>query len=176
VVIDNGIASDEDACEIKASWNAAICDGDIGRFSIAGNFSGFEAGPITDPIILQRKGRRFEYTGETTIGSGAEVRVETGRTSLSLSLTEMDDGSSVILELPGFTTATGGMEKSSLAELREAGETSWFSEDGKLWAKLVVDNAAGLTVSPGTNAPPGSAARALPVGATIEVGRASLGG
>ncbi len=68
IVIDNGIASDEQACEIKASWNAAICKGDIGRFSIAGNFSGFETGPITDPIILQRKGRRFEYTGETTIG------------------------------------------------------------------------------------------------------------
>src|SRR5690606_25052916 len=141
IVIDNGIASDEGACEIKASWNAAICKGDMGRFSIAGNFSGFETGPITDPIILQRAGRRFEYTGETTIGSGAEVRVETSRDTLSLSLTEMDDGSSVILELPGFTAAVGGAEASSLAALREAGETSWYRENGTLWAKLVVDNA-----------------------------------
>ncbi|MBN1510407.1 MAG: G8 domain-containing protein, partial [Phycisphaerae bacterium] len=77
IVLDNGIAADEESCKIKASWNAAICTGDMGRFSIAGNFSGFQAGPITDPIILQRGGRRFEYTGEATIGSGAEVRVET---------------------------------------------------------------------------------------------------
>jgi cell migration-inducing and hyaluronan-binding protein len=175
IVIDNGIASDERACEIKSTWNAAVCRGDMGRFSIAGNFSGFDTGPITDPIILQRNGRRFEYTGETTIGSGAEVRVETARKSLSLSLTEMDDGSSVLFELPGFV-AGGGVEKSSLAELGDARETSYFSKDGTLWVKLVVDNAAGLTVSPGSNAPPGLAARALPVGATIEVAREGLGG
>jgi cell migration-inducing and hyaluronan-binding protein len=171
IVIDNGIAADEEACEIKASWNAAICTGDIGRFSIAGNFSGFETGPITDPIILQRKGRRFEYTGETTIGSGAEITVETARDTLSLSLTEMDDGSSVIFELPGFTAATGGAQTSSLAELRDAGETSWYGENGTLWAKLVVDNAAGLKVSPGSNAPPGFGASALPVGAKLDVGK-----
>ena len=42
-----------------------------------------------------------------------------------------------------------------------------------VWAKLVVDNAAGLTLSPqaGGNAPPGLAARALPVGAKLEVSR-----
>jgi cell migration-inducing and hyaluronan-binding protein len=176
IVIDNGIASDEDACEIKSSWNAAICTGDIGRFSIAGNFSGFQTGPITDPIILQRNGRRFEYVGEATIGSGAEVRVETARDTLSLSLTEMDDGSSVILEFPGFTAATGGVETSSLAALREARETSWFKGGDTLWAKLVVDNAAGLTVSPGSNAPPGFAARALPVGARLDVSKEGLGG
>ncbi|MBT2135936.1 hypothetical protein KK137_16495, partial [Croceibacterium sp. LX-88] len=176
IVIDNGIAADEEACQIKATWNAAICKGDIGRFSIAGNFSGFETGPITDPIILQRHGKRFEYVGETTIGSGAELRVETARDKLSLSLTEMDDGSSVILEFPGFKAATGGVEKASLAALREARETSWFRDGDTLWAKLVVDNAAGLTVSPGNNAPPGLSARALPVGAMIEVGKEGLGG
>ncbi|MGD8843168.1 MAG: G8 domain-containing protein, partial [Gammaproteobacteria bacterium] len=41
VVIDNGIAASEDSCEIKATWGAAVCTGDMGRFSIAGNFSGF---------------------------------------------------------------------------------------------------------------------------------------
>jgi cell migration-inducing and hyaluronan-binding protein len=147
----------------------------MGRFSIAGDFNPFQAGPITDPIILQRHGRRFEYTGETTIGSGAEVRVETSRKSLSLSLTEMDDGSSVIFELPGFTAAAGGAEKSSLAELREARQTSWYSKDGTLWAKLVVDNAAGLKVSSGSNAPPGFGARALPVGALLDVSKADGG-
>jgi len=173
IVIDNGIAADEKSCEIKPGWNAAICDGDIGRFGIAGNFSGFETGPITDPIILQRGGRRFEYTGETTLGSGAEVRVETARETLSLSLTQMDDGSSVILELPGFAAASGAAQASSLAELREARQTSYFSDGETLWAKLVVDNAAGLTLSPqaGGNAPPGLAARALPVGAKLDVSR-----
>src|SRR5690606_33424324 len=175
IVIDNGIASNDETCEIRQSWGAAVCTGDMGRFNIAGNFSGFETGPITDPIILQRDGRRFEYIGETTIGSGAEVRVETSRDTLSLSLTEMDDGSSVILELPGFTAAAGGAETSSLAALREAGETSWYSENGTLWAKLVVDNAAGLTVSPGGNAPPGLAVRALPVGAKLDVSRSDDG-
>ncbi|OYW46152.1 MAG: hypothetical protein B7Z33_08355 [Sphingomonadales bacterium 12-68-11] len=175
IVIDNGIAADEESCQIKASWNAAICDGDLGRFSIAGNFSGFQTGPITDPIILQRHGRRHEYTGEATLGSGAELRVETSRETLSLSLTEMDDGSWIILELPGYAAATGAAQAPSLAALREARRTSYYSENGTMWAKLVVDNAAGLTMSPGSNAPPGAAARALPVGAKLEVSKAPSG-
>ncbi len=149
IVLDNGIASDEEACEIRPSWNAAVCRGDFGRFGVGGNF-GFGDGPIADPVMLSRKGRRFEYTGETTIRSGADVRVETSRKSLSLSLREMDDGSWVIFELPGFSTAAGGAQKSSMAALREASETSYYSENGTLWAKLVVDNAAGLNVSIGT--------------------------
>ena len=98
--------------------------------------------------------------------------METSRKSLSLSLTEMDNGSSVIFELPGFTAATGGAEKSSLAELREASETSWYSKDGTLWAKLVVDNAAGLKISLGSNAPPGFGAGGVPVGALLDVSKA----
>jgi cell migration-inducing and hyaluronan-binding protein len=149
IVLDNGIASDEDACQIKPEWHAAVCRGDFGHFAVGGNF-GFGGEPIADPVMLSRNGRRWEYTGQTTLRSGADVRVETARPSLSLSLTEMDTGSSVIVELPGFTAAGGGAEKPSLAELREATETSWFREDGKLWVKLVVDNAAGLNVTVGT--------------------------
>src|SRR5690606_23341803 len=134
-----GIASDEDTCQIKPSWNAAICTGDMGRLSIAGNFSGFESGPITNPIILQRNGRRFEYTGGNTIGSGAELRVETARASLSFALSEMDQGSYVVFELPEFTKATTGTEQSSLAALKDASETSWFRDDKSLWVKLVAD-------------------------------------
>ncbi|HLV07976.1 MAG TPA: hypothetical protein VKY80_09925, partial [Croceibacterium sp.] len=44
----------------------------------------------------------------------------------------------------------GGTEQPSLAALREASETSYFKDDGKLWVKLVVDNDAGLNVSIGT--------------------------
>ena len=43
IVIDNGIASDEGSCEMKAAWSAAVCKGDMGRFSIAGDFDAFGA-------------------------------------------------------------------------------------------------------------------------------------
>jgi len=142
IVIDNGIASHEDACDIRPSWGAAICKGDIGRFSIAGSFNGFETGPIADPIILQRNGRRFEYIGETTIGSGAELRVETGRETLSLSLREMDKGSWVMFELPGFAKSATGAAQDSLAALRAAQGTAYYKDGDKLWVKLVVEDAA----------------------------------
>jgi cell migration-inducing and hyaluronan-binding protein len=149
IVLDNGIASDEQACEIKPAWNAAVCRGDFGRFAVGGNF-GFGNAPVADPVILSRNGRRFEYTGETTLRSGADVRVETARETLALSLREMDDGSSVIVELPGFATAKGGAQQTSLDALRAANETSYYSDNGTLWAKLVVDNTAGLNVAIGT--------------------------
>ncbi|MGC1269422.1 MAG: G8 domain-containing protein [Croceibacterium sp.] len=142
IVIDNGIASHESDCEIRASWNAAVCRGDIGRFSIAGNFNGFETGPITQPIILQRNGKRFEYNGETTVGSGAELRVETARDTLALSLREMDKGSFVIFELPGYATSASGLPADSLATLRNAAETAWFKDKDSLWVKLVVADPA----------------------------------
>lgn len=141
IVIDNGIASHEEDCEIRPSWNAAICRGDVGRFSISGDFREFETGPIADPIILQRNGRRFEYNGETTIGSGAELRVETGRDSLSLSLREMDQSSFVIFELPGFAVSTGGAQADNLAALHDAKETAYFKDGDTLWVKLKVEDA-----------------------------------
>jgi cell migration-inducing and hyaluronan-binding protein len=168
IVIDNGIASHEEACEMKPSWNAAVCTGDMGRFSIAGNFSGFQTGPITNPIILQRNGRRFEYTGGNTIGSGAELRVETARDTLTLSLQQMDNGSFVIFELPEFTTAAAGVEQSSLAALKNASETSYYKGDGALWVKLVVADAGGSVVPDGPGGPGGGG----PGGATrIDVSR-----
>jgi cell migration-inducing and hyaluronan-binding protein len=169
VVIDNGIASHEDACEIRPSWNAAICTGDMGRFSIAGQFGGFQSGPIAEPIILQRNGRRFEYIGENTLGSGAELRVETSRETLSLSLREMDQGSFVILELPGFATAAGGARADSLDALRGANTTSHFRDGETLWVKLVVEDADG-------EGPVVEQVGNLTAQATIEVGRESLGG
>jgi cell migration-inducing and hyaluronan-binding protein len=137
IVIDNGIASDEEACQIKPSWGAAVCQGDFGRFSLGANV-GFGNGPIPDPIMLSRNGRRFEYTGGATIRSGAEVSVETARESLSLSLSEMDAGADVIFELPGFSAAAGGMEASSLDALRSANGTAYFKDDESLWVKMVV--------------------------------------
>jgi cell migration-inducing and hyaluronan-binding protein len=168
IVIDNGIASDEEACEMEPSWNAAVCTGDMGRFSIAGNFSGFQTGPITNPIILQRNGRRFEYNGGTTIGSGADVRVETARESLSLSLQEMDQGSFVIFEFPEFTTAAGGVEQGSLDALKGASETSYYRADEALWVKLVVADAGGAA---GTGGPGGPGDGGPASGTSIDVSR-----
>jgi cell migration-inducing and hyaluronan-binding protein len=169
IVIDNGIASHEDACEIRPGWNAAVCRGDIGRFSISGDFAAFQTGPIANPIILQRNGRRFEYIGETTIGSAAEIRVETARDTLALSVREMDQASFVIFELPGFATTTSGAAAASLAALREATTTAYYRDGETLWVKLVVDDAnhAGAVVEQVGN---------LTAQATIEVGRTSLGG
>lgn len=151
IVIDNGIASDEEACEIKPSWGAAVCQGDFGRLSLGGGFGFFGGGAPADPIVLSRNGREFEFRGQTTIRSGAEVTVDTARESVPLTLSAMDDGSWVIFELPGFTTATAGTEQSSLAGLRESGDTSYYQDGDTLWVKLVVDNAA----SPGGPAGPG---------------------
>src|SRR5688572_2212411 len=35
IVINGGIAIDE-ACEIKPTWNAAVCKGDVGRMTVGG--------------------------------------------------------------------------------------------------------------------------------------------
>ena len=169
IVIDNGIAADEESCEIKVGWNAAICDGDIGRFSIAGDFNAFETGPIAEPIILQRYGRRFEYVGETTIGSGAELRVETARETLSLALREMDEGGFVLFELPGFSTTAGGRQEQSLDALRKADSTAFFQDGDTLWVKLVVEDAS-------ANGPVVERVGNLTAQVSIEVGRNRLGG
>jgi hypothetical protein len=144
VVIDNGIAAHEKDCEIRSSWGAAICQGDMGRLSIEDTreFPEFGTRPITNPVILVRDGNRFEYNGETTIGSGAELRVDTARDKLALHLREMDQGSFVVFQLPGFTTAGAGVEKASLEALRAANETAWFRDDSSLWVKLVVEDEA----------------------------------
>ena len=142
IVVANGIAAHEGSCEIRSAWGAAVCRGDMGRFHIAGDFPDFGNRPITDPIVLDRDGMRFEYNGETTIGSGTELRVDTGRDTLSLSLREMDRGSYVLLELPGFARSAGGTEVASLEALRAARETAWFKAGDALWVKLVVEDEA----------------------------------
>ena len=85
IVIDNGIASDEEACEIKPSWGAAVCQGDMGRLSLGGGFGFFRppGSPAPEPVILSRNGRDFEFRGQTTIRSGAEVTIDTARETLA---------------------------------------------------------------------------------------------
>jgi hypothetical protein len=145
IVIDNGIAND-DACESKPSWGAAVCTGDYGRLSLGGGFP-FGGGPVPDPITISRNGRTFDYRGQTTLRSGAELTVDTVRTSLPLRLSTMNDGSWVVLKLAGFTSADAGVEQTSMAALREAKELSYFKDGDTLWIKLFADN--GSTQVPG---------------------------
>src|SRR4029077_2217304 len=42
--VNDSIAVDTDACEIKPTWNAAVCKGDVGRLSFAAAGGGFGGG------------------------------------------------------------------------------------------------------------------------------------
>jgi cell migration-inducing and hyaluronan-binding protein len=222
--VNDSIATDKTACEIKPAWNAAVCKGDIGRLSFnapgGGGFgggrgagpggrggagpggpgAGAQAGlygtaapaggagpgaaggpgaaaagpggrapgegpsllgapggapgganrpPPQPPVVLTRNGREYNFTS-TNVRAGTEMKVTTERPTLNLNLTEMDAGSWLIFELPGFTTAASGTAQSSLDALRKASDTSYFKSNGELWVKLV-SNGTGATVGvPGT--------------------------
>ena len=61
----------------------------------------------------------------------------TERPTVNINVKELDTGSWVIFELPGFTTAASGTEQSSLDALRQASATSYYKGNGSLWVKLV---------------------------------------
>jgi len=71
------------------------------------------------------------------------MKVATERPNISLSLTEMDAGSWVIFELPGFTTAASGTPQNSLDALRQASATSYYKAPDALWVKVVSSGDAG---------------------------------
>ena len=52
-------------------------------------------------------------------------------------MSELDAGSWVMFELPGFTTAASGTAQDSLDALRKANTTSYYKGNGSLWVKLV---------------------------------------
>ena len=79
----------------------------------------------------------------TNVRAGTEIKVTTERPSVSLSLTELDRGSWVIFELPGFTTAASGAPQNSLDALRQASDTSYYKGPDSLWVKLVSTGDAG---------------------------------
>jgi cell migration-inducing and hyaluronan-binding protein len=62
---------------------------------------------------------------------------------LSISLRELDSGSWVIFELPGFSSATAGAPQDSLDALRNASSTSYYRGEGSLWVKLVSSGGGG---------------------------------
>ena len=56
---------------------------------------------------------------------------------MNLRVSELNAGSWVMFELPGFTTASAGTAQSSLDALRNATTTSYYQGNGSLWVKLV---------------------------------------
>jgi cell migration-inducing and hyaluronan-binding protein len=92
--------------------------------------------------VLSRNGKEYTLTG-TNVRAGTEIKVTTERPSVNLSLTELDAGSWVIFELPGFTTAASGTEQSSLDALRQASGTSYYKNNDALWVKMVSSGGSG---------------------------------
>ncbi len=205
ILINDGVAVD-DSCEVKPSWNAAVCKGDIGRVNVGagapgGGFGGggrgaakgkggpkggpvaakgkagpgaakgkgkggggFPAGtfnrsgirgPVEPAIVLSRNGKDFPFYAATNVKAGTEIKVTTERPTVNLNVSELDRGSWVIFELPGFTSAASGTEQSSLDALRKANATSYYKGNGSLWVKLVSDGdvlGSGPTQGPGGGA------------------------
>jgi hypothetical protein len=202
--VHDSIAVDTDACEIKPTWNAAVCRGDVGRLSLGGGGgargggggrgaaagrggaagpgagaaragapgpgaadpgpgagsgaagpaaaagrggrggrAGGAGAPAQPPVVLSRNGREYTVTGSTNVRAGTEIKVATERPSVSLSVNELDRGSWVIFELPGFTTAASGTPQASLDALRQASATSYYKGPDSLWVKLVSTGDAG---------------------------------
>jgi hypothetical protein len=163
------IAIDQ-ACQIKPTWNAAVCKGDVGRLTVAapgpaaapvpgagpgglgaarggpGAPGGRPAGPPQPPVVLSRNGKDLTLTGETNIRAGTEIKVTTLRPSVALRLSELENGSWVMFELPGFATAASGTPQDSLDALRKASATSYYKDKDSLWVK-VVSNGEGARIS-----------------------------
>jgi hypothetical protein len=117
------------------------------------------------PIALVRNGKEFKVHGDqSTVRAGTEIQVKTERPKVTLSLAEMDQGSWVVFELPGFSNANSGKEQRSLDALRQAKETSYFRDGESLWVKLV----AGPPIMP--------VIRPTDLQASIEVSKEERGG
>jgi cell migration-inducing and hyaluronan-binding protein len=101
-----------------------------------GGRAGGRGAAAQPPVVLSRNGREYTQTA-SNVRAGTEIKVTTERPTMSLILTEMDAGSWVIFELPGFTTAASGTEQSSLEALRAASDTSYFKDKDALWVKVV---------------------------------------
>ena len=183
---ENDSVATDDSCEIKPTWNAAVCTGDIGRLNLSDArgempaavdlesrtarfalISGlspnapdtplvkaqraalFSRRPPQAPIALLRNGKEFKISGDqSTVRAGTEIEVRTERPEVTLSLAEMDAGSWVMFELPGFASAASGKEQASMDALRQANETSWFSNGDTVWVKLVAKPPVSQVIRP----------------------------
>ena len=69
--------------------------------------------------------------------AGTTYKVTTERPSVNINVKELDTGSWVMFELPGFTTASAGTAVDSLDALRKASATAYYKSKGSLWVKVV---------------------------------------
>ena len=69
--------------------------------------------------------------------AGTEIKAQTESPTLSINVSELESGSWVIFELPGFSTAATGAPQNRLDALRSATSTSYYKGDGALWLKVV---------------------------------------
>jgi cell migration-inducing and hyaluronan-binding protein len=106
------------------------------------------SGPPQPPVIVSRDGKEFTLTGATNIRAGTEIEVTTERRSVALQLSELDSGSWVIFELPGFATAASGTPEDSLDALRKASTTSYYKGKDALWVKVVSNGEGARTSGP----------------------------
>jgi len=88
-------------------------------------------------VVLSRNGKEFTADGETNVRAGTEYKVTTERAMVNINVKELETGSWVMFELPGFTTANAGTAVDSLDALRTAGATSYYKGNGSLWVKVV---------------------------------------
>ncbi len=139
---NDSVATDEEACKMQPSWNAAVCVGDIGRLYLnkpGGTPADLSAGL---PVALSRNGKDHRITdNQSNVRAGTEIRANTERKEISLSVRQMNQGSWVVFDLPGFTAAAAWKQQNSMDALRKASETSYFRDKDDLWAKLVVSDA-----------------------------------
>ena len=105
-------------------------------------------------MVLSRNGKEFTADGETNVVAGSEYKVTTERPSVNLMVKELDAGSWVMFELPGFTTANSGTAVDSLDALRKASDTSYYKGNGELWVKIVSTGDV-LGTGPGKGPGPG---------------------
>ncbi len=110
---------------------------------------GRPAGPPQPPVVFSRNGTDLTLDGETNIRAGTELKVATERPSVELRLSELDKGSWMIFELPGFTTAASGTPLASLDALRQSSITSYYKGKDALWVKLVSTGEGARIAGPG---------------------------
>jgi cell migration-inducing and hyaluronan-binding protein len=111
--------------------------------------------PSGPPVVLSRNGKEFTANGETNVLAGSEYKVTTERPSVNINVKELDAGSWVTFELPGFTTANSGTAVDSLDALRKASDTSYYKGNGSLWVKIVSTGDV-LGTGPGKGPGPGN--------------------
>ncbi|MFZ8929527.1 MAG: G8 domain-containing protein [Pseudohongiellaceae bacterium] len=145
--VNDSIAVDDESCEFKPSWNAALCVGDVGRMSFT-HGKGLAFDPISfdggfgidaslPPVYLSRAGYEISIPVGTNIRANTEFKATTERSEMRLHAIEMEKDAWVIVEIPEFTTADSGAPVNSLEALRIADQTSYFKDSDTLWVKLV---------------------------------------